>query len=64
VDELLRRCNDCAEDYNPRPLAENAEEFRRLYEERLPSYRTATVTIDTSGKQPDEVAKEIAKRLE
>lgn len=63
VDELVRRCADPADDDNPRPLAANAEELRRLYEERLPAYRRAAMTVDTGGKQPEEVAREIAERL-
>jgi shikimate kinase len=63
VNELLRRCMDCATNDNPRPLAASEEEFRRLYEERLPLYRNATMTIDTVGKLPEEIAREIASRL-
>jgi shikimate kinase len=64
--ELVRRCESCAdgEPSNPRPLAQNTEEFQRLYEERLPWYRCANTTINGTGKTAVEVAQEIAARLQ
>ena len=47
-----------------RPLATDREAFLRLYEQRLPSYRTASVTIATAGKDIAEVAQEIATRFQ
>jgi len=65
LQEMLQRC--CAEDAvspeNPRPLAADAAAFRRLYEARLPSYRAAAVTINTSGKSTVAIAGEIAGNL-
>lgn len=65
LEELLRRCETESdnEPQNPRPLAQDAERFRRLYEERLPLYRKAEVIIDASGKTPEEVAQEIVNML-
>jgi shikimate kinase len=65
VEELLTRCEveDVTNPTNPRPLAADSAEFRRLYEERLPSYRTAHLTIDTSGKTVEVAASEIAEHL-
>ncbi len=66
VDEMLERCGveDAADPANLRPLAANTSQFRALYEARLPHYRTAHVTIQTSGKSVVEVAKDIAASLE
>jgi shikimate kinase len=56
ADELWRRCSlDPAE----RPLRKNREQFLQLYEERLPSYRSASGTVNTLGKTPAQVAAEI-----
>ncbi len=65
VDEMLTRCGveDVPDAANPRPLAADSAEFRRLYELRLPSYRAARLTIDTSGKTVEVVASEIAEHL-
>ena len=48
---------------NPRPLAADSAAFRKLYEQRLPSYRTAHLTIDTTGKTVEQVASEISDGL-
>lgn len=66
VEEMLRRCRveDEADPENPRPLAADSLAFRKLYEQRLPSYRAAELTINTSGKVAEEVAGEIAERLQ
>ena len=65
VEELLRRCagEDEREGENPRPLAVDSASFRRLYEERLPAYRRADLTVSTGGKKPSEAAREIAAKL-
>jgi shikimate kinase len=65
VDELLQRCR-CAGERpagNPRPLAADAEAFCALYQQRLPSYRKAELTVNTAGKTADEVVREIAEAL-
>ena len=65
VEELLERCRRARErsPQNPRPLADDAEAFCRLYALRLPSYRKAELTVRTKGKAAEEVAKEIAAAL-
>jgi len=47
VDELWRRSS---EEKEVRPLRKDREQFAGLYAERLPSYRRATVAIETAGK--------------
>jgi shikimate kinase len=66
VEEMLQRCGveDNADPENPRPLAADSAAFRRLYEERLPSYRAAHLTIGTSGKTVSQVASEIVEKLQ
>jgi shikimate kinase len=66
VNDMLQRCGveDSPGQANARPLAADATAFRSLYEQRLPHYRGAQVTIDTSGKSVAEVAREIAECLE
>ena len=65
VEEMLTRCavEDKPDPENPRPLAADASAFRALYEQRLPFYRAADVTIETLGKLVEDVAREIAERL-
>jgi shikimate kinase len=65
VEEMLTRCGveDTADPENLRPLAADAAEFCRLYEQRLPSYRAADLTINTSGKTVEAIAREIAEQL-
>jgi len=46
-----------------RPLREDPEQFARLYAERLPFYRLATVTVVTSGKDPASLCAEIERKL-
>ena len=66
VEEMLTRCGvgDEPDPENPRPLAADASAFRKLYDQRLPFYRAAHLTIDTSGKTVEEVAKQIAESLQ
>jgi len=65
VEEMLARCGveDKPDPENPRPLAADAAAFRKLYEQRLPFYRAADVTIQTLGKLVEDVAREIAESL-
>jgi shikimate kinase len=65
VEEMLTRCGveDAPDPRNPRPLAADKTEFRKLYEQRLPSYRAAVFTVATSGKTVEVVASEIAEIL-
>ena len=47
-----------------RPLASlDRKKLRELYEKRLPYYRKAHFTVDTTGKTPEEVAEEIISLL-
>lgn len=47
-----------------RPLRGNHEQFARLYEERLPIYRQATVTVVTSDKDLSTICTEIERSLQ
>jgi shikimate kinase len=60
VEELLRRCE---QEPKQRPLRQNHEQFRELYEKRRQSYMRATLRIETSGKDVDAVAAEVACSL-
>jgi shikimate kinase len=60
VEELFRRCEEQQLD---RPLHRDAEHFRHLYDVRRPSYLTAGLRVETSGKDVDAVATEIAENL-
>jgi shikimate kinase len=61
VDELWRRSSD---DDEIRPLRKDREQFARLYAERLPFYRQATLCLETSGKKPVAICLEIEAALE
>jgi shikimate kinase len=64
VSELWQRCLDHeAADGTKRPLRTDPEQFARLHEERLPSYRRATVVIQTSGKNVEDICHEIERAL-
>jgi shikimate kinase len=45
-------------------MRKNPEEFARLYDDRLPFYRQATVTIVTLGKDPASLCAEIERTLQ
>src|SRR5271165_1975775 len=60
LDELWRRCLD--HDQN-RPLRSDRGEFDNLYQQRLPFYRQATMTVVTSGKDPASLCAEIERTL-
>ena len=62
--ELWRRCALQTNLDVKRPLQTSETQFRELHEKRLPFYRTASLRFDTSGKQVEAVAAEIAERLE
>lgn len=66
LEQMLQRCGvtDNPDLENPRPLAADSAAFRKLYELRLPSYRTAQLTVLTVGKSVDEIAHEIADGLQ
>ncbi len=56
VDELWRRCQ---QDGRERPLRKNRDEFARLYTQRLPFYREASLVIETHGREPASICTEI-----
>ena len=60
LEELRRRC---AQPGAERPLASDANQFRQLYERRIPAYMEAAVRIQTDGKTVAQVAAEVAARL-
>jgi shikimate kinase len=60
VEELFRRCNKQQVD---RPLRGSLDQFRTLYELRRPLYREASVIVDTTGKDVEEVAEELSRML-
>jgi len=61
--ELWRRCE---EDPAERPLHrdKDRQQFSRLYEQRLPFYREATVTVETAGKDLAAICAEIEAALQ
>jgi len=60
ADELWRRSS---EDHEIRPLRKDREQFAKLYAERLPYYRQATLCVETSGKDPAAICLEIEAAL-
>lgn len=60
VDELRERC---AAKGGVRPLFRNADEFRRLYEDRRRSYMQADLLVSTSAKTVCAVVDELISRL-
>ena len=65
IGELLRRCREAAgqEPHNPRPLADDETGFCALYQQRLPFYQRAELTVDARDKSAEQVASEIATAL-
>jgi shikimate kinase len=60
VDELFRRCQDQG---RPRPLRSDLDLFRKLYDARRGHYMSASLRVDTSGKDVAAVASEVAEAL-
>jgi len=60
AEELYRRC---AQEGRERPLCRDFEQFRKLLDERRPSYLKATLQVDTSGKAINVIAAEVACSL-
>jgi shikimate kinase len=49
---------------NKRPLLQNLEKARALYDEREPQYlKVADIIVDVTGKTPAEIATEILKKV-
>jgi shikimate kinase len=64
VEELWQRCRLQADAAGTeRPLLRDFEQFQTLYRERRKSYAKAQVKVDTSGRELDAIAAEIAKKL-
>ena len=59
--ELWRRCQ---QDGTVRPLRRDRDQFARLYAERLPFYRQASLAVETSGKDPASICVEIERALQ
>jgi len=60
ADELFLRCE---QERRERPLRHDAKQFRELYEQRRPFYLKAGWTVDTSGKDLETIAAEVACSL-
>src|SRR5271168_5563457 len=56
IEELLQRCAHITD----RPLFRDEASFRRLYEERLPTYEQAEYRVDSSGEPLRAVAQILA----
>jgi shikimate kinase len=61
VEELMRRC---ATEAGQRPLFQNEDQFRQLYLARRQAYLRASIRIDTTGLNVEEVADELVQRLQ
>ena len=67
--ELWQRClQDEAESgsgtqVERRPMRKDPDQFARLHAERLPCYRQASLTVETSGKEPTAICLEIESAL-
>ncbi len=60
VEELWRRC---LPGEGIRPLLQNENAFRQLYEARRPVYQDGTQRVETAGRSVEEVARHIALLL-
>jgi shikimate kinase len=60
VEELWRRCTE--QDLK-RPLQQDKQQFRQLYEQRRAHYGKAPLRIETSGKEVEVVAEEVMLKL-
>ena len=61
VEELWQRS---LADGVERPLRKDWDQFARLYTERLPFYRQATITVETSGRDAASICAEIEGALQ
>jgi shikimate kinase len=60
IDTLLGRCRS---EQRVRPLAQNENQFRQLYEARRSGYMRADHRIDTAGKAIEQIVNEIILKL-
>jgi shikimate kinase len=58
--ELWRRCTVLDRE-KVRPLLADRQRFDQLYDERLPAYQKADITIETLGKDVAQIAAEIER---
>jgi shikimate kinase len=64
VEELWQRCcSQAAEAGVERPLLQNMDQFRKLYETRRGSYSRASLKVQTGNRPVEAIAAEIAKML-
>ena len=64
VEELWQRCRkQAAESGAERPLLQDMEQFRKLYDSRRASYRKASLNIQTGSRAVDAIAAEIEQAL-
>jgi|SRR5581483_735478 len=59
-DELWRRCQ---QDLRHRPLRQDLDQFRQLYETRRPYYLRASLRVETGGKDIETIAAEVVSAL-
>jgi len=65
VEELWRRCQKQAgESGAQRPLLQNESQFRDLHAARKRSYSGAALRVKTGGRAVEEIAAEIARKLQ
>lgn len=60
VEDLWKRCRSGKQE---RPLARDENQFRQLYVARRRLYMEAAATIDTTGKDPNAVARDVVAWL-
>jgi shikimate kinase len=60
VEELMNRCRPQS---GQRPLFQDENQFRQLYEQRRSAYMKADLCVDTCGRNVSEVASEVASLL-
>ncbi len=63
LETLMNRCSPEGKAGETRPLAQDRDAFLKLYEQRLPAYRAAAVTVTSDSESPDTVARKIAQML-
>jgi shikimate kinase len=54
----------CCTEEGVRPLMQDAAQFRKLFEQRRPIYRSAEIIVDIAGKTSREIAAEILAQVE
>jgi len=62
--EIQELRNRCATQAGRRPLYQDENQFRQLYDARRSAYMEADLRVDTAGKAVDEIVKEVISRLD